>query len=286
MNVEAAALNETYEIAKEEAEVKVATMHAELESIREESRAIGILQKINYDTAHNELLKYVTLFQVRQNKEYKKGGMTWDQFCEAVGEQRRNVDNKLKDIRPLAEQFSEKFSGLLNVPFNKIRYLGRSISEKFSEIENGTLVIDNTPIPLTPDNKDDIEAAIDTLIETHKREKKELKTQLSKAKKHVEGVVAEETKGLVVERAALVKEVERLKKFEPAKPDRAWAKEHLQETTHLVRELSARLLLLINQEQIEIDRHLQAEIEAKITEAEAYLQDLRRQWVDKFMDEI
>ncbi len=60
INVEA--MNSAVEIAKEEAEVKVATMQAEVESIREESRAIGILQKINYDTAHNELLKYVTLF--------------------------------------------------------------------------------------------------------------------------------------------------------------------------------------------------------------------------------
>ncbi len=287
INVEA--MNNAVEIANTEADAKVASMQADIEGIREESRAIGILQKINYDTAHNELLKYVTLFQIRQSKEYKKGGMTWDQFCEAIGEQRRNVDRVLKDIEPIYNNFSDNLSHLIDLPFNKIRYLGKNLTKKtdnLSEIENGILTIDNTPIPLTPDNKDDIEAAIDTMIESHKREKKELKNKLAYAKAETKRAVSEETKGLALERDTLVKEVDRLKKFEPQEKDRDWAVQQMAEITDTILNLASQCQTIVMAEQIETDRHLQAQVEAKITEAEGYLQDIRRTWTDRFVDPV
>jgi len=230
INVEA--MDNAVDIATREAETKLARMESEIEAVREESRALGVLQKINCDSAHNELIKYVTLYQIKQHKEYKKGGLSWEEFCEACGEQRRTVENKLKDIRPFAENFSENFSGLLKVPFNKIRYLGRSIAEKpenFSEIEDGNIYIDDTKIPLAPENKGEIEAAIDTLIDTHKKEQKELNAKLARAKKNTDKIVEEETKGLMTERDALVKEVARLKPLDIEDRDISWCEDHLKE---------------------------------------------------------
>src|SRR6056297_686086 len=101
----------------------------ELDMIREESKALGVLQKINYDQAHNELLKYAMLYQVRESKEYKAGGLTWEQFCEEVGEPKRTVNEKLKDIGPLVDNFQASLAHFSSVPFNKIRYLGKELSK-------------------------------------------------------------------------------------------------------------------------------------------------------------
>ena len=61
--------NEIYNIAKETAEIEIAKMRDEMSAVRTESHALGILQKIKYDNAHNELLKYAVLYQLKKNKE-------------------------------------------------------------------------------------------------------------------------------------------------------------------------------------------------------------------------
>lgn len=276
------AMHEAHALAVREADVKMKQAENTLDAVKKEAFALGVLQKINYDNAHNELVKYVMMYQIRQEKEYKAGGMTWDQFCEASGEQRRSVDNKLKDIRPFVEGFSEKFSGLLKVPFSKIRYLGRSLSENFSGIKNGALVIDNNTIPLAPENQEEIEAAIDTLIETHKNEKKTLKQELGRYKKQTDQIVAEETKALTHERDALIREVDRLKPFDVSAKDRDWCKEQFSEVTRAMAGLSAASHPLLMDDRMDGDRTLQAEAYKYIIEAEGILEDLRNLWVDRF----
>ena len=91
---------------------------SEIDIIREESKALGVLQKINYDQAHNELLKYAMLYQVRESKEYKACGLTWEQFCNEIGESKRTVNDKLKDIAPLVDNFQAILAHFSNVPFN------------------------------------------------------------------------------------------------------------------------------------------------------------------------
>ncbi len=154
-----------------------------IDIIREESKALGILQKINYDNAHNEFLEYAVLYNVKESKKYKSGGLTWKEFCESLGKNVRNVDRTLSDISPLIKHFSDKLSDLSGLNLNKIRSLGKSVSDNLSEIENGSIVIDNKAIQLIPDNKDEIEAAIDSMVEKHKQEKKAIAAEKEKARK-------------------------------------------------------------------------------------------------------
>src|SRR6056297_1477881 len=126
----------------------------ELDMIREESKALGVLQKINYDQAHNELLKYAMLYQVRESKEYKAGGLTWEQFCEEVGELRRSIDRKLKDIEPFVDNFQDKLSQFSKIPFNKIRYLGKIMGQDWDNLSQNTgnsIIINEKSIPITPE---------------------------------------------------------------------------------------------------------------------------------------
>lgn len=171
---EVAAANEIYKVAREHADEEMAKLKEEIEGIRIESQAMGILKKIEYDQAHNELLKTVALLKLRESKEYKKGGLTWEQFCtEVLGEPKRTIDERIADVRPLLDDFGRIFAQIAGMPFSKIRLLGRSIGRESAQIEDGTLLIDGEKIPLTPEHKDEIEAAIDALRDSHKKEVEE-----------------------------------------------------------------------------------------------------------------
>lgn len=168
------AANEIYQVAQANAKAELEQMKSEIDGIRLEAQAMGVLKKIQYDQAHNEMLKYVVLLRLRESKEYQKGGMTWEQFCEQVaGETKRNVDLKIADIRPLADNFGNFFSQIAGVPFSKIRLLGREIGKNLAQIDDGCLVVDGQRIALTPENKDEIEALIDAIKDAHKKEAEE-----------------------------------------------------------------------------------------------------------------
>lgn len=278
VNVEA--LNSAIDVAARESEAKLAKLEGEVEVIREESRVIGVLQKINYDKAHNELLKYAMFFQVRQRKEYKKEGMTWEQFCEAAGENVRNVNRILKDVRPIYEQFQDNLSCFSEVNFNKIKYLGRSFQDNLSQ--NGELILGGDHIPLTPDNKDEIEAAIDTLIESHKKEQKDLKAKLNKARKNTERIIEEETKGLKAERDALVKEVGRLKEFDPAEKDISWAEEYLSGLKDLVAQFDVGVRRMVMDERLHDAMDVQARCQVFIDTMVRQAKGLQRDWDAQF----
>jgi len=174
-----------HEIIEEIAKQSRALADAELERLKgeidgrlAEQFLLGVLTKIDYDNAHNKLLKYALLYQYKQKKEYLKGGKSWEAFLESIGEERRTVDNIFKDLRPLFDEFHGKFSGLSGLPFNKVRYLGKSIQEKFSGFEDDCLVFDGEKIPLDPEHKEDIEAVIDKMKEVHRKEREEIEAAL------------------------------------------------------------------------------------------------------------
>ena len=175
---------EIYEIARKEASEGVEKMEKKVDALKEESFSLGVLKKIQYDNANNRLLEHAVLFKVKKEKEYKKGGMTWTQFCETLGLNVRSVDRALKDIRPLVENFSDKMTDLAGINFNKIRYLGRSTSAKVSKISQKGIEIDDRIIPISEEYKDEIEAYIDDLKATEKKIKSEKKEQI-KAKERV-----------------------------------------------------------------------------------------------------
>jgi hypothetical protein len=157
-----------WKAAQEQANEKLTKMENEMEAKLDQAGAIGILQKIGYDQAHNELLKYVVLYQIKEKKAYKKGGMTWENFCRFLfNESYKTIDRTLDDLSSLYSAFSDKLSDLAGVPFNKIRYLGKNFGQSVQN-DDGDLLIDGVRIPLIPENKDDIEAAIDAMKESQK----------------------------------------------------------------------------------------------------------------------
>lgn len=171
------ASKEIYRIAREEADIEIARLRSEIEAKGNQREAMGILKKIQHDRAYNDLIEAVVLYRVKENKAYREGGLTWAEFCEATGFEVRTADNIINDLRPIFNRFSENVSTFLGIGFNKIRYLGKSLSENVSEIADGTLIIEGEKIPLDPEHKDEIEAAIDKLQEDLKKQKEEMSAQ-------------------------------------------------------------------------------------------------------------
>lgn len=191
---EIAIVEEAYSAGKGETEnlvkemkVEIAIMEKRTEEVRATGVSTGKIVATGCNIAFNHLLRYSEFYKVRQNKEYKKEGQTWDEFCEEHGESRRNIDNILRDLKPVYDNFQEKLSVFLNMPFSKIRYLGRKTSEKpenFSVSKDGHLLIDNQEIPLLPENKDEIEAAIDAMKDAAKAKEEDQDSKI-KAKDRV-----------------------------------------------------------------------------------------------------
>lgn len=151
---------------------------ADLADRLSEAESLGALKMIMHNSIQNELVKYGLIWKVKESGVYKVSGQTWDDFCKKIGESRRTVDEKLQDLRILYDGFSASFANLVNIPFNKIRYLGRSLKTELADSAKNTLLIDGDVIEITAENAEQIEAAIDAMKETHKRERDELELSI------------------------------------------------------------------------------------------------------------
>ena len=275
-------VNRALNNAEEKADIQISNMKNEIEAIRGESRILGFFDKIRYDLSHNEFLKYAALYQIKQKKEYCKKGMTWKEFCDEIGESRKTVEDKIKDIQPVVEKFMADFATFSGVPFSKIRYLGRSIAAESATFDNDNILIDGVKIPLSPENKDEIIAVIDDLKEAHKKEKEDLLAETKKLKKNVEKNVEEETKSLLVEREALVKENKRLKIFDPEGKDLEWSVEQMEVIRMAAYEFAAACRRFKIDDRIKDDLHIQAKVEGKITEVLTLMVEVEKEWMEEF----
>ena len=199
------ASKEIYRIAREEADTEIAKLRSEMAAKLPQYEALGILRKIQHDRAYNDLIEALVLFRIKESKAYRNGGLNWEDFCNVAGCDRRRADEIISDVRPIFTTFSADFASFLGIGFNKIRYLGKSVSAESASFEDGALVIEGESIPLTPEHKDEIEAAIDKLQEDLKKQKEEITAQ----KKAFERVQADTHKTMT----KLEKELARHKGF-------------------------------------------------------------------------
>ncbi|WP_035238103.1 hypothetical protein [Desulfobacter vibrioformis] len=281
-DINVTAMETAVDIASREAEAKI----SEIDAIREESETTGVLKMIVHQKCHLEFIKYAELYQLKQSKSYKKGGRTWDEYCdEVVGEPRRTVDRVLTEIGPIAESFSASLVDLLGMPFNKIRMLGRAVNTESAKLSKNKLIIGDSEVLLEPDNKDEIEAVIDALIESHKTQQQDLKKKLARATKETDKIVEEATKGLAVERDALIKEVARLKPLDVADLDQSWSEAYMKEICEITQTLVVKCRKFIMDDRIDEDNELKIRVGAYMGQAELALQDLRQDWTDRFLAE-
>jgi hypothetical protein len=176
------ATDEIYNIARQEADLEIANLKQEIQAGRDDGFAIGSIKtnKVHRDFAN--FLDALMLYRTHKDKSYKKYGLTWDKFCEAVGYDRRQADRIISEVTPIFEAFSDNLPVLYGVTFNDIRWLGNNKSDKLSGFsEDGkSLIIGDEQIPATPE---DITSYITHQKEVYQTELKEKDATITAQKK-------------------------------------------------------------------------------------------------------
>jgi hypothetical protein len=109
--------------------------------------------------------------------------MTWEQFCDHVGVNRRTIDRHLEDLEPFRQDFLATFANFSGVTINKIKYLGMAVDQKMVTVSENAITYAGETIPLDAEHKDDIQALLENLETASKQEKEELDAALSAQKK-------------------------------------------------------------------------------------------------------
>ena len=116
---------------------------------------------------------------------------------------------------------------------------------------------------------------------------KELAADLEKERKNRDKIIAEETKGLKAENAALVKQCKDLQKFAPTvNPSPEWCLEQFAALSKAVRDAVVLRRQFLYDDRLKDDFPTQAKIESEFSWMRKELDSLEREWIDTFTPEI
>lgn len=225
----------------------------------------------------------MSLRQLKESKIYRDipGVGTWEKLCNYLGMSRRKVDEDLQNLDVLGEEFlatCRQFS----LGYKDLRKLRKSVAAGEITIGSECLEVNGEKIPFDADHKEDLEAAIERVIE----QKEEKIQELKKLENNKDKIIEEETKALKTERDALIKENQRLKIFDPeaqGDKDITWCEEQIKEIYKACTSFAVLCQKFIIDDRLRGDMPGQARVEGFMTEAEMALAELRRRWTDYFI---
>lgn len=182
--------NNTAAVLSREKEKQIIAKNAETvqrekeEAIANVYKMAGKISATNFFKSQAEFFNLVMLKKVKDSKEYRERfGMTWEQFCEHVGVNRRTVDRQLDDLEPFRQDFLDQVSNFSGVTINKIKYLGNAVDQKTVMMSENAIVYNGETIPLDAEHRDDIQVLLENLETAHKAKTEELEATLSATKK-------------------------------------------------------------------------------------------------------
>ncbi len=134
------AAKEIYEVARRDADAEIQKMKIDLDAAKEDYEAIGFIKCADMDIEFKKLMKYLTIYKILKAKDYRKAGMTKEQFLDAIGEPYKTTDRVLDDVAPIYEAFSDKMSNFFGLKFNEIKLLGKTKLDKMSNFEGEYII--------------------------------------------------------------------------------------------------------------------------------------------------
>lgn len=190
----------------------------------------GKIKTLSFNEAQSRFFRLVMLKQVKDSKEYRERfGMTWEQFCESMGFNRRTLDEQLLDLKPFRAEFLANFASFSGFDFSKIKYLGNSSSEKVAELcqfSDNSIIYEGETIPVTAERADDIKAILERIEEALAKEREERAAEkktherrMADEKKHIQKLEKEinkyerhaHDKGLTAEEDAFLQRIDNLR---------------------------------------------------------------------------
>jgi len=251
--------------------------------IAETYRMMGRIESARMFEKLGTVSSLVWLKQVKESRIYKDilGMGSWESFCNRLGISRAKADIDIQNLNSFGEEFLLTVSSF-KVGYRDLRKLRMAVSEGEITIGSECLEVDGEKIPLDVDHKDALEAVIERVI----IQKEEKVQELKKLENNKDKIIKEETKGLKVERDALIKENQRLKIFDPeaqGDKDITWCEDQMKEIYKACATFTVVCQKFVIDDRLKGDMHNQAKVEGLMTESEMMLADLRRRWTDYFI---
>ncbi|MFZ2949193.1 MAG: hypothetical protein WA003_06880 [Desulfuromonadaceae bacterium] len=238
---------------------------------------IGQIKGVQMLTKFGDVASLVWLKQVKESKIYRDvpGIGTWDKFCESIGKSRRHIDEDLLNLQVFGEEFLGYVSGL-GVGYRELKQLRQLTHDGSVIIDGDCLTIENESIPIDQDHAEELQAAIERII----NDRQQINSRVEKLEKQFKSAVDEETKGLKLEKKTLLKEVERLKPFDPEEKDRSFASAQMSAIQDATLELVTQMSKFIVRPDVTDDPVIMGQVEGHMQTAELALKDLRSRWED------
>lgn len=272
------ALHMEMETLRQEREERLNAEEAQAERerlIAQSYELAGQIKAVKMISKFGDVTSLMWLKQVKESKIYRDlpGIGTWEKYCEYVGVDRHTVDQDLLNLATFGEAFIGVVTNM-RVGYRELRQLRqlRYDGESFQMSDDGkTVIIEGSEISLSDDAAPEIEAALEKLLEKNRT----LRERNTKLERDLRGAVKEETAGLLSEKKALLERVKTLEVFEPKADDREWAVNGMQRISDAAAALQLAIAGFLIDEHVSTDRHIQAQVDAHLREAELSLHDVR-----------
>ena len=171
---------EVYKLARQRADQELATMEERQGLIAKVHEVIGQIKATAMMSKFGDVTSLMWLKEVKDSKIYKDvpNVGTWEKFCESVGKDRSTVDQDLLNLATFGEEFLGMVTSL-RVGYKDLRKLRQLTHDGSITVDAEAIVIAGERIPLDADHKDDLQTAIEAIIEEQTRIKEDAEALLS-----------------------------------------------------------------------------------------------------------
>lgn len=274
----------TYEAEREDGKQRSAEQTDRENRIAEAHEIIGRVQALSFIEKVTTISSLVQLSKVKESKAYRDlpNIGTWEKYCDYIGLTRQKVDEDLRNLATFGEQFlttCQQFS----LGYRDMRKLKQLTHDGSVTIEGDCLVIEAESIPIDQDHAEELQAAIERIITASHETKK----RVDKLEKDFKGALKEETLSLQSQLKTQTLRVKELEVYEPSETDREWSVKQMQVIEDAAAALQIAIAKFIIDPRLKDDRHLQANVNAHLQEAELALGDVRTRLddvIDMFRD--
>lgn len=130
----------------------------------------GQIKTAKMFSKYGDVTSLMWLKQVKESKIYQDlpNIGTWEKYCKYLGLDRHTVDQNLLNLSIFGEELLVTVTNL-RVGYRDIRKLRQLTSDGTISIDAEVVEIDGERIPLTPEHKDDLQAALDRAIDERNR---------------------------------------------------------------------------------------------------------------------
>jgi hypothetical protein len=134
--------------------------------IAECHQVIGRIQGAKMVADFGNVAGLVWLKEIRETKLYRDlpGVGTWEKFCETVGISRRKIEEDLLNLETFGAEFLGNVAGF-RVGYRDLKKLRQLTHEGAVCIEDDMVTIGGETIPLDVDHRDDLQAALERVID-------------------------------------------------------------------------------------------------------------------------